>query len=263
MSPQRLLVCKSQDFQVDYSINPWMKPGTNNAERAVSQWQDLINLLGQFDAEIMTAEFPLGSPQELIWTRDAFQLIKGQIVLANFKHEVRRKETPYYRAWFEQNGYKTVTATATFEGGNTVPHQGVYYIGTGFRSTPMDCMQLASQLEIEVISLEVTSNDFFHIDLAFLSLDTDNAFYFPPAFTAPAQQILKSRVANLHELTEQEMRGYCANSITIGNDAIVQSGNPTFKAKLEALGKTVHEIDVSEFKNIGGGGIHCLTNVLE
>ena len=59
------------------------------------------------------------------------------------------------------------------------------------------------------------------------------------------------------------MNGYCANSITVGDHVITQTGNDSFRQKLEALGKQVHEVDVSEFKNIGGGGVHCLTNVLE
>lgn len=261
--PKRIVVCQSQNFQVDYSINPWMKPGTSDSQRAIRQWQEMVSVISKLGVKLVRVEFPDDAPQELIWTRDAFQLIHGQIVLANFRHAVRRAETPFYRQWFEENGYKTITAEATFEGGNTISHAGVYYVGTGFRAEVSDCEQLARQLDIEVVALEVTDNTFFHIDLALISIDQDNVFYFPPAFTPAAQQTLQSRIPGLHELSESEMQGYCSNSVAIGNNVIIQSGNSSFKTKLEHLGKTVHEVDVSEFKNIGGGGIHCLTNVLE
>jgi N-dimethylarginine dimethylaminohydrolase len=260
---KRLLVCESSDFQVDYSINPWMKPGTSNPEEAVRQWHKMVEVVAATGIEIEVLEFPAGSPQELIWTRDAFAMIEGQIVLANFKYDVRNLEVPFYRAWFEQHGFHPVQAIATMEGGNMIPHAGRYYIGTGFRSTEADCRQLASQFDIEVVPLAVTDNVFFHLDLALFSLDADNAFYYPPAFSADAVKTLKSQIKNLHELSEQEMNGYCTNSIALGDEVIMQSGNPAFRRKLETLGKKVHEVDLSEFKNIGGGGIHCLTNVLE
>lgn len=263
MRTKRLLVCKSPDFKVDYAINPWMKPGTSNPDRAVQQWEQMVATIRETGVAVEVVEFPPNSPQELIWTRDEFILINGTIVLSHFKYDVRKAETPYYQAWFEEQGFKTEQAIGILEGGNIIPHAGRYFIGAGFRGEVHDAEQLAKQLEVEIVPLRVTSDSFFHIDLAFLSVDDHHAFYYPPAFTDDALGRLKSFVANLHEFSEDEMNGYCANSIVIGNNIIMQANNPNFKAKLEALGKRVHEVDVSEFKSIGGGGIHCLTNVLE
>jgi N-dimethylarginine dimethylaminohydrolase len=262
VAKSRLLVCRSQDFKVDYSINPWMHPGTSDPEHAVTQWQSLVGTLTEL-AEVEVAEFPADAPQELIWTRDAFIVHDKRIILANFKHEVRRAETPFYKQWFEDHGYSVEQSVGTMEGGNTIRHNGRYYVGTGIRAEASDCDALAKQLNTEVVPLPVTGDQFFHIDLAFLSLDEHNAFYYRPAFSPEAVKTLQSRIKNLHELSEPEMNGYCANSITIGDHVIVQADNPTFKQRLEALGKQVHEVDLSEFKNIGGGGVHCLTNVLE
>lgn len=263
MTPRRILVCRSADFKVDYSINPWMKPGTSSSSLAIHQWEQLVEIIRGTGVEIVTVEFPADAPQELIWTRDEFILINDRIVLSNFTHDIRKAETPYYEAWFAKNNLRTERAGATLEGGNIILHGGRHYVGVGYRGTAVACKQLERQLGIEIVALEVTSNDFFHIDLALLTIDSENAFYYPPAFTTRSIDTITSQIKNLHELTEAEMTGYCANSIVIGNLVIIQSGNPSFKAKLENLGKQVHEVDVSEFKNIGGGGIHCLTNVLE
>ena len=261
--PKRLLLCRSANFQVDYSINPWMKPGASDPQQAVRQWQQLVKTLRATGVELEVAEFAPDAPQEVIWTRDAFALIDGRIVLANFKYPVRRRETPYYQEWFAQHGFETEAASVTLEGGNMIAHGGRYYVGTGYRAEASDCEQLARQFGIEVVPLAVTSNDFFHLDLAFLSLGDATAFYYPPAFTPEAQHTLQAQIKDLHEFSEAEMKGYCANSITLGDTVIMQAGNSSFKRRLLDLGKDVREVDVSEFKNIGGGGIHCLTNVLE
>lgn len=262
---KRLLLCKPHNFRVEYAINPWMKIGSGDPARALQQWESLVQTLQAIGVETEIADFPADASPEVTFARDqyiALDTASGpRIILANFQHAERQPEVPYYGRWFAEHGFTTETAQATFEGGNAILHGGKLYIGTGYRADETDCTVLANQFDTEVIPLPVTDNRFFHIDIALFTLDDNHAFYYPPAFTEAAQQILKRHIPSLHELTETEMQGYCANSLALGDHVIVQSGNPSFCHKLRQLGKTVHQVDVSEFKH-SSGGIHCLTNTI-
>jgi len=257
----RILVCKVDNFGVDYSINPWMKPEENDPELASRQWHDMLAVL-QKHADIEIANFPDDAPQEIFWTRDGYGVIDGKIVLAQFAKPERQPETAHYRQWFADRGYETVEASTTFEGGNIVHHgPGVYYVGIGDRAESDDPAKLSQQFGVEFVGLDVTSNHFFHLDVAMLSLG-DHLFYYPGAFTSRAQAIIKKRIPNAQELSESEMLGFCANSIAIGDTVIIPANQHTFRAKLESIGKQVVEVDLSAFLSIGGGGVHCLTNTL-
>ena len=69
-------------------------------------------------------------------------------------------------------------------------------------------------------------------------------------------------VPNLLEFSKDEAYGFCANSIVTGHHVIQQKGNPTFIEKLKQLGYASIEVETGEFMK-SGGGIHCLTNILE
>jgi N-dimethylarginine dimethylaminohydrolase len=74
--------------------------------------------------------------------------------------------------------------------------------------------------------------------------------------------VLKKLVPHLIEFSKEEAYGFCANSIVTDHHIIHQKGNPTFSNKLNKLGYVSVEVDTSEFMK-SGGGIHCLTNILE
>jgi len=256
----RILVCEDDDFKVEHAINPWMHPDLAKPEVARGQWYKMLDVLKQH-VDIETARFPMNAPDEIFWTRDAYSLIEGTIVLANFKKPERQGETDFWRQWFAKEGYQTVESPATLEGGNVIEHGGVYYVGTGYRAGADDCKRLSDYFGAEFVGLPVTSDDYFHLDVAMLTVG-DRALYYPAAFTPEAREILSDRLPGAVELNAEEAAGFCANSIAVGDTVFTSSHQPSFEEKLAGIGKTAIAVDLSAFKAIGGGGIHCLTNTL-
>jgi N-dimethylarginine dimethylaminohydrolase len=189
----------------------------------------------------------------------------GKVLLASFRYPQRRRETLYYREWFREHGFtlQSLTNVSSFEGGDALHFDNVLLVGTGFRANVASCEEVAEKLNFDVVPLQLIDPAFYHLDMCFLPLDNTTAFYYPAAFSENSQRQLRRLVRDLHELSEDEAKGFSANSFVSNNTVIVQAGEPTsFCKKLQDLGRKVVLVDISEF-NKGGGGIHCLILPLE
>lgn len=263
ISVRRVLMCKPSHFDVEYIINPHMKPYTVDRKKALRQWQGLVSALKSLDITVEVIEQQKGVPDMVFATDQG--IVKGnKVLLANFRYNQRKKETPHYRAWFREHGYKirSLNGAFSFEGGDALFFEDMLFVGTGYRASVSSCEELATKLDIDVFPLRLIDPAFYHLDMCFFPLDNETAFYYPPAFSSNSVHLLKRLVKNLYPLTKEEVEGYAANSFVTENNVVIQTGNPSFKAVLSRLGKEVVEVDVSEFKK-AGGGIHCLINVLE
>jgi len=260
---KRVLLCRPSYFAVEYIINPHMKPHAVNRAKAEEQWLELVATLEKLGITVEIIEQHPEVP-DMVFATDQGIVRHGKALLANFRYPQRQKERPYYRAWFREHGFELeeLSNVFPFEGGDTLFFGDMLMVGTGFRASVASCEELSKQLNIDVFPLRLVDANFYHLDMCFLPLDPETAFYYPPAFSKNSQHLLKRLVPNLHELSEREATGYAANSFVSGDHIVVQAGNPTFVKKLAALGKEVHEVNVDEFAK-AGGGIHCMINTLE
>jgi N-dimethylarginine dimethylaminohydrolase len=259
----RVLMCRPSHFDVEYVINPHMKPYTVKPARALQQWEALESTLESLGITVDVVDQPPGVP-DMVFATDQAIVRSGTAVLANFRFPQRRKETPHYRRWFREHGFETIDLTKvfSFEGGDCLPLGDAYLVGTGFRANVGSCEELAQTLNTDVIPLRLVDPAFYHLDMALLPLDAETAFYYPPAFSDNSRHLLQKLVPHLHELSRDEAQGYAANSFVTDGTVVVQSGIPGFAARLKKLRFNVIETDLSEFKK-AGGGIHCLINTLE
>lgn len=261
---KRVLLCRPTHFNVDYVINPHMQPYTVNTDLAMHQWEYLVTTLSSLNIHVDVIEQEPDVP-DMVFATDQGIVRNGKVLLANFRYSQRQKERIYYREWFRKNGFKlsALSNIFPFEGGDTLFCGDMLFVGTGFRANIASCEELAQKLEIDVIPLRLVDPYFYHLDMGFLPINSNTAFYYPPAFSKNSQNLLKRLIPNLHELSEEAVNGYAANSFVSGKDIIIAKGLPKqFHKDLKKLGLNIHEVDVSEFKK-AGGGIHCLINVLE
>lgn len=241
-----------------------MKPYTVDTANALKQWEDLVSIIKSLDIEVNVIEQKPDVP-DMVFATDQGIVRDGAILLANFRYPQRQKERIYYREWFMENGFRlrALSNIFPFEGGDTLFCGDMLFVGTGFRASVASCEELAQKLEIDVIPLRLIDPFFYHLDMGFLPINKDTAFYYPKAFSKNSQNILKRLIPNLLELSEESVRAYAANSFVSGNDIIISKGTPkSFHKDLKKLGMQIQEVDISEFKK-AGGGIHCLINVLE
>lgn len=265
MAPiKRVLLCRPTYFTVEYVINPHMQPYTVSNDVAMQQWQSLVDTLKSINVTVEVIEQHEDVP-DMVFATDQGIVRDGTILLANFRYRQRQKERIYFREWFRAHGFKlsSLSNIFPFEGGDTLFFNDMLFVGTGFRASVASCEELAQKLEIDVMPLRLLDPFFYHLDMAFLPIDRETAFYYPAAFSKNSRNLLKRLVPNLYELSKEAAEAYAANSFVSGKDILISAGIPqSFHDDLKKIGMKIHEVDISEFKK-AGGGIHCLINVLE
>lgn len=263
MKVTRVLMCRPTHFTVDYIINPHMQPHSVDTQKAMQQWENLVAAVESVGVKVDIIEQQPDVP-DMVFATDQGIVRDGKVLLANFRFDQRKKERQYYRTWFREHGFglRALSNVSSFEGGDTLFFGDMLLVGTGFRASVASCEELSKKLDVDVFPLRLVDPEFYHLDTAFLPIDAETAFYYPPAFSDNSKAMLKKIVKNLHELSSEEAHGFAANSFVTDDSVIMQTGVPTFAKKLEKLGKKVTVIDVSEF-NKSGGGIHCLINTLK
>lgn len=259
---QKVLMCPPDFFEVEYIINPWMKPESVDRARAMSQWQDLVVTYLRSGVFVEIIEPKKEVPDMVFATDQGISYEKG-ILLSNFRYAERQPETKYYQKWFADHNYplQQIPKKYTLEGGECLSWGDYLLVGTGFRSHPEAPKILQKYLQQTVVGLELVDPMFYHLDTCLFPLNDQVVFYYPKAFSARAIKQLKKLVPDLQEFTEEEVFGFAANSVVVGRTVVMQKNNPTFAERVRAYGYTVKELDVSEFIK-SGGGIHCLTFVL-
>lgn len=262
---KKVLMCKPLYFSsLDYVINPWMTPGTIDNTQAMREWTMLVTTYNNLGIQVESIDQQKDAP-DMVFAADQGIVQGKNVILSRFWHKERRRETKHYEQWFRDHKYqiKQLPADVYFEGnGNAFFWNDIIFMGVGYRADKKALKTIAKIFDREVIAIEAVDPRFYHLDVGFLPLDSETAFYYPPAFSATAKKQLKKYIPQLLELTKEEAFGFCGNSVVTGNTVIHQAGNPTLVKKLQDLGYNSVEVDLSEFKK-SGGGAHCLTNILE
>jgi N-dimethylarginine dimethylaminohydrolase len=260
-----VLMCKPLYFdQLDYVINPWMTPGKINERRTMQEWNKLVQTYKEQGITVAVIDQKKGSP-DMVFATDQGIVSGKKVLLSRFWTDERKKESAHYEKWFQDNGY-TITYLPEgiyFEGnGDSYFWRDLLFIGIGYRADNKTCKAVSKLLDVEVIPLEIIDPKFYHLDVGFFPLNNETIFYYPPAFSEKSRGVLKKLVPNLIEFSKEEAYRFCANSVVTDHHVIHQKNNQSFTDKLQELGYSSIEVDASEFMK-SGGGIHCLTNILE
>jgi len=258
-----VLMCGPKHFQIDYEINPWMHGQHIDSQKAAHQWNSLVRAYTDLGIQVHTIEQVEGLP-DMVFAADQ-AVIKGNTALmANFAKNERKGEEKIYSNWFQEHGYKLehLPESEFFEGnGELLSWNGMYFLGTGFRSSVDAHDDVKRVLGAEVVPLRLINPYYYHLDTCLFPLDSETVFYYPEAFDKKSQLLLTQLVPVLLELNQEEAEAFCANSVATGSNVVCQKALPRFVERVNLRGFNVVEVDVQEF-NKSGGGIHCLTNVL-
>lgn len=262
---KKVLMCRPLYFSsLNYSINPWMKPGSIDEEKSKKEWKKLYEVYKNLDIEVEVLDQQPDAP-DMVFTTDQGIVNGKKVLLSRFKHKERRRESDYFRKWFLENGYivNNLPEDIYFEGnGETFFWQDRMFLGVGYRSDKKTASFMSKFFDREVITLELVNPFFFHLDVALFPLNKDTIFYYPQAFSKLSREKLTKIVPNLIPFTNEEANGFCGNSITTDHHVVCQKGNPTFEKKLKKLGYKPVPVHLGEFIK-SGGGAHCLTNILK
>jgi len=259
------LMCPPDHYDVDYVINPWMEGNIHRSsrDRAVEQWQGLYKTI-QGLAEVHLIEPHEGVP-DLVFTANAGMILGDIAIVSRFYHKERQGEEPYFKAWFEENGFKVfeLPPELPFEGAGDalLDREGRWlWAGYGFRSELDSHPYLAKWLDIEVLSLRLMDNRFYHLDTCFCPLTGGYLLYYPPAFDYYSNQIIEMRVPAEKRIaiSEPDALNFACNTVNIGTTVIMNKASTELKQILNQKGFTVLETPLTEFLKAGGAA-KCLT----
>jgi ornithine--oxo-acid transaminase len=264
---RRYLMCPPSHFGVLYEINPWMRREVqSDPDRSHAQWHALVENLKAAGATIEMMEPVEGLP-DLVFTANAGIVDGRKFVLTRFRHPERQGEEPHDAGWFRAAEYDVVELDlprgVCFEGaGDALPFRGRLLAGYSFRSDFPAHTQLARALGVEVLSVQLVDDRFYHLDLSFCPLDGRHAIVAPDAWDRYGRTVVERLVPEPLLLDIDEALTFCANSVVIGTTVVMPACPPRVGRQLEAWGYDVVVSPVDEFLK-AGGGVRCLTLALD
>ncbi len=261
----RFLMCAPDHYDVDYVINPWMEGNIHKSsrDRAVEQWHKLHQSIKEHAiVDLVTPE--KGWP-DMVFTANAGLVLGKTVVLSRFLHKERQGEEPYFQQWFEDNGYTVhvLPPELPFEGAGDalLDREGRWlWAGYGFRSELDSHPYLAKWLDVEVLSLRLTDDRFYHLDTCFCPLTDGYLLYYPPAFDSYSNRLIEMRVAPEKRIvvSEPDAVNFACNAVNVDHIVIMNKISEQLKTQLADVGFQVIETPLTEFLKAGGAA-KCLT----
>ncbi|WP_150239774.1 dimethylargininase [Nocardiopsis quinghaiensis] len=257
------LMCRPTYFAVEYAINPWMDPDAGvDRPRALRQWEELRDLhlsLGHRVSEVAPVE---GLP-DMVFAANGGLVVDGRVYGARFASAERTPEGPAYLDWFRKAGYaETREPKHVNEGeGDFITLDGVILAATGFRTEAAAHQEAERFLGRPVVTLQLTDPRFYHLDTALFALSGDQIAYYPGAFSAGSQRVLRSLYPDALLATEEDAAVLGLNAVCDGRDVVIAAEATALADRLRVLGYTVHPVELDELRRAGGGA-KCCTLVL-
>ncbi|MEC4816476.1 MAG: TIGR00300 family protein [Scytonema sp. PMC 1069.18] len=261
----RFLMCAPDHYDVDYVINPWMEGNIHKSsqDRAVEQWEKLHHILKEY-AIVDLVPSQKGWP-DMVFTANAGLLLGDTVVLSRFLHKERQGEEPYFKQWFEDNGYTVheLPKDLPFEGAGDalLDREGRWlWAAYGFRSELDSHPYLAKWLDIEVLSLRLIDERFYHLDTCFCPLSDGYLLYYPPAFDSYSNRLIEMRVPQEKRIAiaETDAVNFSCNAVNVDHIVVMNKASEGLKARLAQVGFQVIETPLTEFLKAGGAA-KCLT----
>lgn len=257
----QILMCPPDFYGIEYEINPWMsRSRQSDREQAEAQWAALRGILERCGAEVQILPPVEGLP-DMVFTANAALMYGRRAILARFRPEQRRGETPYVADWLAARGYdvESIPTEFAFEGAGDALFCGeTLFAGYRIRSDARGHQLIAERLGCPVIPVELVNTRYYHLDTCFCPLDPETAIYFPAAFDSYALLAIRSRIPNLIEVCEDEATRFACNAVVVGRTVVTNEGCPQLHADLAAHGFSPLETPLDEFLKAGGSA-KCLT----
>ena len=209
-----------------------------------------------------------------LYVRDAAIACERGMILCNMGKAARRPEPAALEralaaAHVPIHGH--ITGAGRLEGGDVVwlgPR--TLAVGRGYRTNDDGIAQLARALtglidELIVVPLPHWRgpDDVFHLMSIISPLDRDLALVYEPLLPVPFRERLQALGVALVGVPDGEFATLGCNVLAVGpRRAVMVSGNPETRRRLERAGCEVHEFDGGEICLTGGGGPTCLTRSL-
>ncbi len=251
-------------FEIAYEINPWMKiENQARTKRAMNQWLRLYEHYLYLGVQVEVVDQPPGLP-DFVFTANGGLVLHNKVILPNFNPVQRHPEMPYFKKWFEANGFEPLQVQHFFEGeGDALFYGDTLCLGYGMRSAFESHAEVKRLLNVPIVSLQLVDPRYYHLDTCFAPLG-DYAVYYPPAFSPESCAKIQTLIPSdkLIELSEKEAAYFAANCLLVEDRVVSSCPLKTFEHKLLSAGLNNDPFELDEFMKAGGSA-KCLTLKLD
>ncbi|WP_018348677.1 dimethylargininase [Longispora albida] len=262
-SARRYLMCRPTHFDVVYSINPWMDPWADpdkpvDTALAVAQWEQLKETYLGLGHTVELVEPVEGLP-DMVFAANGGTVIDGRAIVAKFRNTERTGEEPAYRAWLAGAGFEVRDAEYVNEGEGDYLLAGRWLLaGTGFRTDIRSHAETQEVFGRPVVSLTLVDPRWYHLDTALTVLDGETIAYYPAAFSAGSQAVLRRLFPDAIIATDHDAQVFGLNAASDGYNVILPEAATDFAAALRARGFNPIGLDLTELLK-AGGSVKCCT----
>ena len=259
------LMCPPEYFTVAYVINPWMHGNLRRIDNnlARQQWRALYDTITDHATVRLVLPQP-GSP-DMVFTANAGLVQGKRFICSRFRYPERQQEEPYFADWFMDRGYDVslMPRDVPFEGAGDALFDrgtGVLWMAHGHRSISAAREVLSQRLGVDVVTLKLVDQRFYHLDTCFCPLEGGAVMYFPPAFDEESQRAIEQRIPKDKRIAiqEEDALAFACNAVNIDDVVIVNKATGAFVDALAKKGFDVLQNPLSEFMKAGGSA-KCLT----
>jgi lysine-ketoglutarate reductase/saccharopine dehydrogenase-like protein (TIGR00300 family) len=265
-------MCKPTHFGVRYVINPWMRGQVGRADsaRAMQQWHQLHDLLCTLaDVEVIDPGADGRDLPDMVFCANAGLVLGDTFVPSAFRVPERAGEVPLFNRWFADQGFTLAPLgdDTPFEGeGDALFHPGrpLLWAGYGVRSGIEAHPTLTERFSVEVVSLRLVDQRFYHLDTCFYPLPDGRVVYYAPAFDEPSRQEIARRIPaeDRIEVSESDALRFTCNAVRLGDTLVTNHAGDDLQARLNKWGYKVATCCVDEFM-LAGGACKCMTLLLK
>jgi N-dimethylarginine dimethylaminohydrolase len=130
--------------------------------------------------------------------------------------------------------------------------------GYGFRTDRRAHAEISAALGVPVVSLRLVDPRFYHLDTALAVLDDHTVAFYPPAFSAAAQDQLRALFPDAIVVGSADAYVLGLNAVSDGMHVVLPSAATCFATQLRQAGFEPVGVELSELLK-GGGSVKCCT----
>ena len=271
MKPQKVLMCKPEYFEVNYSGNEFMKGNIDNVDKAkaLSQWNGLKEIYASLGYEVVLIE-PVKDLVDMVFTANQSLPFldasgKKKVILSKMKNEQRKGEVTYFKDFYLKRDYEVIELPDEiryFESmGDCVIdyNRNILFGGFGFRTDEKTYDTIANYTDFKILKLKLINPVLYHLDTCFSILNSKTAVIQQSAFSDEGLNSIKEYFENIIYADEKENLDYfvCNCHCPDGRNVIVQRGSAKFAEDITKTGLNLIEVETGEFMK-SGGSVFCM-----
>lgn len=274
--PTHMLMVTPRYFSVDYVINPYMtnNVGMVNQMEAQNEWKVLKRTFKQVGITVHELQGQECLPDMVFCANQSLPYVDPEgnkhVIMSIMYADERKEEVPHIEQWYRQRGYNIHyldhNQVSSFEGcGDAIWHTGkrLLWGGYGFRSSLKAYEMISDTFDVPVMTLELVTDKFYHLDTCFCVLDEQTALIYPDAFTDKSLELINTFFEHVIHASQYEAEKLMACNATCpdGKNVIIQQGSTDVNKKLRDAGFAIHEVSTYEFLK-SGGSVFCMKQLM-